>query len=251
MKPRVRTRVYVPIAVVLLFTGLSAPASWAAPRRLAVRDLGTFNEFGTTGTALNDRGQVVGVAFVGHDEIRSFLWDGGTMTDLGPGNLAALDINDRGQILLQQYLGNLNDSTSCFLRDGEATINLGSPSGARCFAADLNNLGQVVGTIQQTEGLFPTSYAFLWESGTMTRLGSLGGDYAIATAINDRGQVIGGSTIGPFGEEHAFLWEAGTMTDLETLGGKVTFVSRINNRGEAVGAGKIASGDFHAVLWTK
>jgi hypothetical protein len=67
-----------------------------------------------------------------------YLWDAGTIVDLGPGNMGAIDINDHGQILLQGFLADPDGSNSCFLRDGDATIELGNPGGTQCFATDLN-----------------------------------------------------------------------------------------------------------------
>jgi len=243
MNRRLRARVDPSFAVALLVAALSAPASWAEPRALAIHDLGTFNGVDSVGNALNDRGQVVGVALLGPAEIRSFLWDAGTMIDLGPGNMAALDINNSGQILLQQLIAKPDDPNSCFLRDGEMMIDLGTLDGNQCFASDLNNRGQVVGAIGRTDGRSSTIQAFLWESGTMTDLGSLGGGYAIAQAINDRGQVVGRSTI-PSGDLHAFLWEAGTMTDLGVPGASWSIAYAINNRGQVA-----AQSGSHVYLW--
>lgn len=243
MNRRLRTPVDLRIAVALLLAGLSTAASWAAPRALAIRDLGAFDGMDSVGFSLNDRGQIVGVALVGPEEVRSFLWNAGTMIDLGPGNLVAFDINDRGQILLQQFHGRIDEPTSCFLRDGETMINLWTLGGTQCFASDLNNRGQVVGVIEESDARISRTSAFLWESGAMTDLGSLGGGYAIATALNDRGQVVGGSTA-PSGEEHAFLWEAGKMADLGAPGASWSVAYAINNRGQVV----VQSGS-HVYLW--
>ena len=50
MNPRLRTGLVFPIAVTLLFAGLSIPAPWAAQRELDIRDLGTFNGLESVGT---------------------------------------------------------------------------------------------------------------------------------------------------------------------------------------------------------
>jgi|GEM_PF-3013237 len=230
-------------AVFLLLAAFAMRPAWAAPRALRAHDLGTFNGFDTIGLALNDRGQIVGTAVLGQENARAFLWDAGAMIDLGPGHAPA--INNRGQILFEQFIVNLDDSNRCFLRDGETLIDLGTPEGSQCFASDLNNRGQAVGTIQRSVESFPyhISSAFLWVSGALIDLGSLGGDWSIATAVNDRGQVVGGSSIAPFGGEHAFLWEAGRMTDLGApLGASRAFA--INNRGQVA----LSSGG-HVYLW--
>jgi probable HAF family extracellular repeat protein len=165
------------------------------------------------------------------------------MIDLGPGFAPA--INNRGQILLQQFIANPDDPNRCFLRDGEKLTDLGTPEGRQCFASDLNNRGQAVGTIQRFETSFPfhVSHAFLWDSGRLIDLGSLGGDWSTSIAINDRGQVVGGSATPDFGGEHAFLWEAGRMTDLGAPRGSSRAFA-INNRGQVA----LSSGS-HVYLW--
>ncbi len=50
---------------------------------------------------------------------------------------------------------------------------------------------------------------------------------------------------------HAFLWEGGQMTDLGTLGGYFSVAQAINDRGQVVGSSHTASGENHAVLWSK
>ena len=227
MNPRARLGLSIVVGM------LSSPNLWAASYEFAVHDLGTFNGADSFGLALNDRGQIVGSAFVGLVETRVFLLDRGATIDLGVANMAAVDINDRGQILLY-------GSEGCFLRDGEALIDLGSPSGTPCYARDLNNRGQVAGSLSTQTG----ARAFLWEAGTMTDLGSLGGDYVVAHAINDRGQVVGQSATATIGEYHAFLWEEGTMTDLGSPGGASSIALAINNRGQVM----ISSGT-HFYLW--
>ncbi len=94
MNPRLRTRVSVPFAMALLFAGLSVRLSWAAPRGLAIRDIGTFNGSDSFGDAISNRGEVVGTdrtdaAGVAHAtgknplQIRIDLLRPGTVLNLG------------------------------------------------------------------------------------------------------------------------------------------------------------------------
>lgn len=239
-----RKDLVVLVTAVLSLAGLSFQIPWAAPPELTIRDRGTFNGYESVGNAINDRGQVVGSALVAPDESRSFLWEAGVMTDLGPGNLIATDINNRGQILMQSRRNTPHDPNACFLRDGDATVDLGNLGGTTCGAADLNNKGQVVGSIGTEAPPFPTTRAFLWESGVMIDLGTLGGNYAYAAAINDRGQIVGASTVQHIGNLHAFLWERGEMIDLGSPGGPQSAALAINNRGQVV----LWSGS-HVYIW--
>jgi probable HAF family extracellular repeat protein len=88
---------------------------------------------------------------------------------------------------------------------------------------------------------------------SMTDLGTLpGADYTVALGINDRGQVVGTSFNTASGGAHAVLWEDGEITDLGVLpSGSHSRASGINNRGQIVGQSLTASGEWHAVLWSK
>jgi probable HAF family extracellular repeat protein len=63
-------------------------------------DLGTLGGFSSEGRGINDRGQVVGYSDTptSNGELHGFLWQDGTMTDLGT-NFIPSGINNRGQIV--------------------------------------------------------------------------------------------------------------------------------------------------------
>jgi probable HAF family extracellular repeat protein len=79
-------------------------------------------------------------------------------------------------------------------------------------AADVNNLGQVVGRSLMDS---VRSHATLWERGRIIDLGTLpGDDHSMAFAINDRSQIVGLSGNVGQSTQRAFLWEHGVMRDL-------------------------------------
>jgi len=203
----------------------------------------------------------------------AFLWQDGTMTDLGPGIARA--INNSGQIV--GYSPNYNP----FLWQDGKMMHLSGISNSGNGAYDINNSVQVVGDIFGSTRL----NAFIWHNGTAIYPGTLGGALSTAFGINDFGWVVGTSTteseeghaylwqngnmtdLGIGGAEainnsgqivgrfpanfpyHAVLWQNGTMTDLGTLGGNYSIAYDINDSGWVVGNSTTASGDNHAFLW--
>ncbi len=138
----------------------------------------------TAATAINDRGQVVGISGICDNAVGRFsaahavMWQDGRVSDLGSlGGLAwntSMAINERGDVV------------------GFANLANTSPPGH--FNA----------------------HAFLWtQSDGIRDLGTLPGDAkSQALGINERRQVVGlscGATC------RAFLWQDGVMTDLNTL----------------------------------
>jgi probable HAF family extracellular repeat protein len=168
--------------------------------------------------AMNDQGQVVGLLPDGD----AGEWQGGKVTDLGPGD--AIAINDRGEIL-----GTGPNGDVTVWRNGIATdIGPGNP-------VALNERGQVIGTHEITARIVQ---AFLWSNGTTTDLGR---GYSIPTAISKSGQVVGFTyaldSPGLEGER-GFVWQNGTMTRLPSPkghAGRPTRAVAINDHNQIVG----------------
>jgi probable HAF family extracellular repeat protein len=152
-------------------------------------------------TALNDRGQVVGISGICDVAVGRFsarhavLWEHRAVTDIG---------------------------------------NLGGVAWHTPMA--VNQRGDVVGfsNLPGDQGGRFNAHAFLWtKRGGMTDLGTLPGDTTSqALGINARRQVVGVSC-GTSGCR-AFLWEHGVMTDLNTLvapgfSGQLASAGDINN----------------------
>jgi probable HAF family extracellular repeat protein len=169
-------------------------------------DLGTLPYGdGSVAIAINSHGDVVGAAanmFNGAPNWPEdpFVYHDGVMTGLG--NLggpwsAARSINDLGQVVgylgvdsLPGNPGELYPTAAFLYGNGEMHMLGGLSPDWSSLAADINNLGQVVGSA----GLDGDSHAFMYENGQMIDLNTLidpasGWTITGAEAINDVQQI--------------------------------------------------------------
>jgi probable HAF family extracellular repeat protein len=195
-----RTRARFPIYAFILLCAFAGVAS-AKPTQWTFIDLGVLPGFtSSVARAVNNHGQVVGfnLGFAGLGDT-GFLWEDGSMIDFGiqdplrDSRFAAVDINDRGQVV-----GNFGPQVWTW-KDG-----VGSFLGARGRACCIDKFGDVA---------LNDGHAVLWEDGAPTDLGTLGGDSSQALAMNDRGQVVGNAQLSD-GALHPFVWDDGVMSDL-------------------------------------
>jgi probable HAF family extracellular repeat protein len=236
------------VAICTMVFGVTAPALTS----FSVVDLGTLGGTNSLANAINNRLQVVGASADASGVGHAFLWENGTMQDLGllPGGTSAFasDINDRGQIVGYGNTAVDQFQVHAILWDGGAVIDLGTlPGGSVSVANAINARGQVVGTSQSADGQI---HAVLWDRGALIDLGTLmEGGSSGAIGISDSGRVVGVTSTAT-DERHAFLWEKGTMIDLGTLPGD--FLSQalgINNRGQVVGRSANVQESDRAFLW--
>lgn len=177
---------------------------------------------------------------------------------------AATAINDRGQAVgisgtCDQAVGRFTARHAVLWDKGEV-IDIGNLGGEHWNTPTaINQRGDVVGfaSLPGSDPDNPQLRAFLWtRRGGMQNLGTLPGDVSSqAQGINDRGQVVGLSCDAG-GNCRAFVWEDGVMKDLNTLvapgyTGVLTTAQDINDRGEITGrAFDPATGERPAFLAT-
>jgi probable HAF family extracellular repeat protein len=259
-----------------------------------MQDLGSFGGSQNEALALNNHGQIVGfslntvtdpysyfdflLAFpnpppANGTETRAFLWQNGTMQDLGTlgagADAAAFMINDRGQIAGISYTNTTpNPVTGLpqvdpFFWDNGTMIDIGTFGGAFGQPNFLNNRGQLVGglSVPADPGacFFEDSqncHPFLWQNGAILDLAttSKGGVPQTGDGINDSGLIIGSADFSATGGSpfDAYLWENGSLTDLGTLPGDCgSRAMGINSSGQIVGHSfSCPNFDFHhALLW--
>jgi probable HAF family extracellular repeat protein len=187
--------------------------------------------------AINDLGQVVGTSSSAIGNGRAFLWENGSMIDLGIANTGEdLDINNAGQIVGTA-------SSRGFLWENGVVTSLGSLDSVLPYsgAAAISNHGDVVGWSYVPEDGHHYRRAFLWRDGVMRALPALPGDNICeATGVNDRDQVIGTCMYcNPWcSPMHPVVWDGDEVIGLDTLPGTADGFIRpngVNDRGWIVG----------------
>jgi len=129
--------------------GYHATASDASDFRAFLYSNGRMINLGTLGGrasfafGINDRGQITGYGFTASGREHVFVFDDGSMTDLGiqgSGNA----INNSSQIT--GGFETASGFTHPFLYSAGSVIDLGTPAGVQGFGAAINGKGQVVGS---------------------------------------------------------------------------------------------------------
>jgi probable HAF family extracellular repeat protein len=193
-------------------------------------------------TAINDRGQVVGLRAVDGGLDVPALWSKGIVRTLPLDTVS--DINNRSQISGGRAFGTAGFHASVWRR-GSVT-DLGAAAFDRSNTYRINDNGWVIGwtfSAQQFER------GALWRHGIRTDLGTLGGESTHAVAINDRGVILAASQLSD-GFVHPALWRRGVLTDLTTAGVQADAdLADYNNRGEIAGSIRPVFGVAHAVVY--
>jgi probable HAF family extracellular repeat protein len=239
-------------------------------RRGGIIDLGTLqggNE--SFATAGNSHAQVVGGAsnavpdpFSGYwfgwtTQTRAFLWQNGTMQDLGTlggPDAFAVGINERGQVAGQSYINSIPNGTTgqptldAFLWQHGNMTDLPGLGGTLTFANGINNCAQVIGQSNLPGDL--TFHPVLWDRGRVIDLGTFGGDNGTTNFVTDMAEVIGKADL-PGSQTHdGFLWKRGRLIDLGTLAGDTCSNAwGINSKDQVVGNSSDCVTPLHGFLW--
>lgn len=227
-----------------------------------LKKLPTLGGINSWVSAVNQRGQIVGVSSDKGGETHAALWQKGKVIDLGVRPLRAYtpdgdvfgavsDINERGEVVGWKPVVRIRSNDNYDLSERAFHWHGGRLT---MFAANeavaINERSQIVGVAG--------GHAVLWQNGRMTTLGGLPGRLnSDAVAINEAGQVIGTSSVNAsyqaYGRRHAFVWQHGKMIDLGVLPGR-TFSQAvaINERGQIAGFSCTAGEErCRAFLWER
>lgn len=196
----------------------------------------------TRPAAINDRGQVAGLADVAGGT-HLFIWDRENgIQDLGP--TLGVGINNAGQIV--GTMTDPNGNWQAFLWDPEdGKQMLGTLDRAQSMASGLNNQGQVVGTLYPASRRPPgtplgTRQAFIWDkSNGMRNLCPSEQWESGASAINDAGLVMGymGARRSHRRQELCFWDSTDPAGHMPPLHSPINYsnVSDLNNNGYVLG----------------
>jgi probable HAF family extracellular repeat protein len=245
---------------------LWTPTSPRATTGAAI-DLGDLGGGAAQARGINAVGQIVGSSRTPTAGQHPFLWEGGTMHDLGiPAGMdfaEAMDVNDgvsrrvAGGVVSpddRALIWTVSGTGAGFLVTAFDVLPGLSTSGGFAFA--LNDAGVVVGYSNVLSGYpnQPVSWSNPgsgWAVNPLARLPSaIGG---VARDINTAGKVVGYNVFPGAGcTSRAVVWTAGNAAaaQLPTLsGGACAEASSINDAGQISGFSSDGRGALRAVLW--
>lgn len=242
-------------------TGMSSAVGWVHDEPARFAD-------SARALQINDRNQIIGALEEGAST-HAAIWDGrtGEQTVIRPDALfsAAVDINDRGEVLIWYALPSDDGDppvhrAAIWYRGQETPVlptrgpgpDIGGP---RARPVAFNTRGEVAINVDGTPE--ETARAYYWRDGEALPIGSGRAGGTKAVAIDEHGWVAGNTTTAQ-GDQRAFVWRNGTMTGLGTLGGTTSEVATnparpdhqaMSDAGHIVGTSTTADGAEHGFVW--
>ncbi len=227
----------------LLLAQMGSAQTTPGTSRYALTNLGTLGGKYVEVEAMNDRGQIIGMAeFPGDTQwAHGYLWQKGKMKELP--RFQPLGINDDGQIV-----GVRTDLRAVLYRQGRISP-LSSHTGHSLEGAEeakaINSQGQGVGWAIFYTSSGPHDVAVLWRNGEAQALNTEPAKVSRseAIAVNRLGETVGTAGFPPLPDsnpnvpwtDHVVLWRDGKMLDLGVPKGfQETDKPAFNNRGQVV-----------------
>lgn len=248
-----KTSLTMPLGIALALVWLH-PAStlYAQGPQYYVVDLGTLGGTQSSGTAINNSGQVTGYSTTTADTTtHAFLYSGGSMHDLGTLVVGSpslgYGINDSGQVTGSIFNPSSDDSAFVYSNSTMSDLGIGLSQGI-----GINSSGQITGNYQHGNIIGnEVTTAFLYSGGSLHDLGTLSsyiGSYSYGYSINSSGQVTGNSLDDSNLNYHAFLYSGGGMHDLGTLPGTDSSTGKsINDFGWVTGYSDISAPPYNGL----
>ena len=235
-------KVVVRVVMVAMLV-VAVVAGWAGPSYRVV-DLGTLP--GCTisdATAINDRGEVIGVA----DGQRSFVWQGGKMVDLGA-STRAIAIDNQSRVAGFMFTSEGEQHACIWLNSKQPKdLNDWLPAESRWTLQSANGIDadRVVGAMVDRDNLY-SGFVLDLKSRKLTQL-----DTASSAASSISQNTVAGSRAES--EPRACAWSAnGYTTDLGILAGfQRSYAVKLNAARQIVGDCYNFDNSNQAFVWEK
>lgn len=233
----------------LIVLMLAAPSIAVAKVRYTIEELlpppGALH---LEASAINDGGQVVGLARFPKGVLQPIVWTGTMPASIPDGAGArsglAHGINNRGDVAVTWW-----DDMHRY------EVAIAEPAGVRPLrplrqhgissVLALNDAGHAVGFSEDDSG---RTHAVLWRSRAVVSLGIKGEGGTMARDIDLAGRIVGVRVSG--GAVRPFRWHHGLLSWLDPLhAGAYASAVAMNNSGLTVGDAAIPDGRYRAVVW--